>query len=329
MKLILQTITGIKYAIMVEPTMKVREVKRKIFDTMEIKNKVTLLYGQEPMVDGFTLESLMIPDESTIQMVIEPEKKIKITVQTFKKGQIPLEVHDTDTLNEVYDGLANSGIGPSTMQQEFFFNGTELTDYSMPLYMMGITDGDIIDQKCDGKMKIKLENANNLNRSFRYLPVRGSDTVGKFTRFVSMTLEQNANSIVLFHETEDKNGQKLFDELDIDEETLYMCGIMPNDTIMFINYNSLQKHYSLQIQYTDSEGKEWEKQLIWLDGGHHRRESGRSLMLKIQHQFNIPYHLQRLRFKQNLVEVNANERYSQEQLSNGNLILEKKLVANA
>ena len=110
----------------------------------------------------------------------------------------------------------------------------------MPLYMMGITDGDIIDQKCDGKMKVKLENANN--RTLRYLTVRGSDTVGKFTRVVSMTLEQNENSIVLFHETEDKNIQKLFDELDIDEETLSMCGIMPNAPIHVTLQNPILKH---------------------------------------------------------------------------------------
>ena len=64
-----------------------------------------------------------IPDEATIQMLLEPDVKVKLKVKTFKKGVIPVELAVSGTLVDLRKALLAAGMGPSSQTHNFYFQG--------------------------------------------------------------------------------------------------------------------------------------------------------------------------------------------------------------
>ena len=55
MKLTLQTLTGTKYILEVTPGVKVRDLKVKLFQELEVKVKTRLMWQNKQMEDSVTL----------------------------------------------------------------------------------------------------------------------------------------------------------------------------------------------------------------------------------------------------------------------------------
>ncbi len=91
-----------------DPLFKVRDIKLRIFQELEFKQKMNLLWQNKEMEDSMTLRAIGITEDTAIEMVHQPDTKIKLTVQSFKKGKIVVELKDSDTLTDLDEALSTS-----------------------------------------------------------------------------------------------------------------------------------------------------------------------------------------------------------------------------
>ena len=298
MRLTLQTLTGRKYYIEATEHHKVRDIKKAIFNNLEMKNRLRLLWMGQEMEDCYTLYSLGITKDDTISLVEEPDSKIKLNIKTFKKGMVCVEVNSSSTVPELNKLLLNSGIGPSTQPHDFYFDSAPLCDNKIPLYMYGITDGSTIVQKHGGSFKLKLIDSYN-NEFVKFFTVRGSDTVQDLTKKVltiinerhDLTTALTEDDIVIFHHKKDIQKVIMYDELDCDTCTVSECNVEPLDIITFVWYNGegvLEPlNFSVDLKVKGASSLKFPKLY-----GIANMESVHSLRLKIQHQLHIPFHRQ-------------------------------------
>ncbi len=301
MKLTLQTLTGTKYFLEVQPQDKVREVRVKIFQELGIKSKVRLLWQNKQMEDSSTLRSLGVAEDATIQMVIEPDVKFKVTIQTFKKGSIAVEFSDSDTVIDLNKTLHGSTLQSTAKISDFYFGDIQLSKEQLPFHFYGICDGSVIRQHYEGLFKLHLIDARTYT-FVRLITVSGTDTVKELNVKVLETInELSANDegmlveddITIFHskaECDMARDITIYHELDRGTCTLTECNIEPLDVVTFIRYHgdpAMRSDADIKI-IQDQSRKRVNKVLYDL----YNLESVQSLRLKIQHQLHIPLEMQ-------------------------------------
>ena len=288
-----------------EPKYKVREVKHKICQELEVKQKVHLMWKNEQMEDCVTLRALGINEDATVQMVIQPDTNIKLKVKTFKKGMISVELTDSSTVLDLMKALSRTTLRTTAKITDFYFNGLQFSTINaeLPIHSCGITEGATIVQYQKEPFNMQLESARNCNRTL--ITVRGSDTIKELKENILKLINNNESmvitehQIVVFHSQkdneEDITATRVYHEMDRNDMTLFDSEIAPTDIITFIRYHQqVGKAYARQykpignidIQIKD-EPKRWPK-----IGKVYDYETVLSLRLKIQHQLNIPYEAQ-------------------------------------
>ncbi len=305
MKLILQQLTGDKYFLDVEPKDKVREVKLKIFEELEIKQKVHLLWQSKELEDGVTLRAMGISEDATVQMVIQPDTKIKLNIQTFKKGNIAVQLNDSSTLRDLMKELNRSTLKTTAKASDFYFEGVQLQEENLPLSFYGIRDGSVLIQYYQEPFHILLEDARSYTSDL--ITVRGDDTIKglkeKIMKHITESMEEDERKkiqlkeekIVIFHSQKDREDNteetRVNNELDRGTMTLFELDVRPSDALTFIRYHPyyLGYHYGYACSMNVDIRINEESRRI---GGVYTKESVQSLRLKIQHQLNIPYEKQ-------------------------------------
>ncbi len=314
MKITIQTLTGDKCFLKVKPYDKVRDVKVKIFEEMEVRNKVRLMWQNKQLEDGVTLRVRGVTEDATIQMLIEPENKIKVYVQTLKKGIIPVDIDDSCSLLDLVNMLSTSTLETSIQPSDFYFGRNHLSDQDLPLHFYGITNDSVITQKYEGSFELKLADA----RSFMfvtYFTVHGSNTIREVREQILEILNKRDDEhltekdIVVFHRT-NCNAAKIvgsgYNELDRSGLTVNDCNIKPLDEIMFIRYHGAE---CFAADLSISNLSLGSTRLY----GMYDQESIQSLLLKIQHQFHIPQEKQILFINgKKRTGVNADEKVSKD-----------------
>ena len=92
-------------------------------------------------------------------MVHQPDTKIKLNIQTFKKGRIAVELNDSDTLIDLVEALSASTSKTPAQVSDFYCHKTQLSDGNMPFHVYGITDGSVLVQYYQEPFHIQLEDA--------------------------------------------------------------------------------------------------------------------------------------------------------------------------
>ncbi len=300
MKITIQTLTGSKYFLKVKSYHKVKEVKVKIYDEIDIRNKVRLMWQNKLLEDCVTLRALGVTDESTVQMLIEPEKKITLNIQTMKKGMISVKLSDSCSILDLMEMLSTSTLESTPHTSDFYFGRTHLSDQNLPLHFYGITENSVIVKSYEGSFQLELDDARNFT-FVRYITVMGSNTIKEVREQILETLNEpldnqrnilTENDIVIFHRPLNRlTGDigNLYHELDRDELTVSQCGIKPLDILIFIRYHG-REGFSPDIVLFQSQGIGRSRRLY----GIYNLESVQSLHLKVQHQFHVPYEKQTL-----------------------------------
>ncbi len=191
MKFTLQLLTGDKYFLDVEPQNKVREVKRKIFEELEIKEKVHLLWQNKELEDRVTLRAVGITEDATLQMVIQPDTEIKLNIQTFKKGNISVELNDSSTLHDLMMAMSKTTLGTTSKVSDFYFHGVKLHDEELPFHLCGINDGSVLVQYCQEPFTIQVEDAREYKRSL--ITITGQETVKDLKERVLKSINKSVN----------------------------------------------------------------------------------------------------------------------------------------
>ncbi len=307
MKLTLQTLTGTKYFLGVEPSDKVRKVKVKIYNDLEIKSKVRLLWQNKQIEDGVTLEAQGITEDTTLQMVIEPDNEIKLKIQSFKRGTISVAMKDSDTVLDLLEEVHSSALLPSARISDFYFRDICLSDDKLPVHFYGITDGCVISQHYQGSFTLKICDTWNLRTSTGlYITIRGTDSIKLLKEKVLETVNKgeletwglegqiDEDNIVIFHEKETfkKDGSCIvsYEELDRENLTISECKLKPLDKLFYILYHGkLGTEIGIGIKRGDMPRALEQMKALY-------PETVFSLQLKIQHQLHIPYEKQQLYF---------------------------------
>ncbi len=302
MKLTLQTITGTKYFLDADPHDKVRDVKVKIFKDLEIKNKVRLIWQSKPLEDTVTLAAQGIIEDMTLQMVIEPGNKMKLKIQTFKKGILSIELEDSNTVLDLQRELKASAFFLSSHVSDFYYEDICLSDKKWPFHLYGIVDGSVIVQNYLGSFSLKVENPLE-NAFLQYITVKGTDTISELKEKILNVINEdndedgedeallNLDEIIIFHEqiahSADGIEAYTYDELDRDTLTVSQCKIKAMDLVTFIRYHR-DGTSSADVKIMKQKSLKESKRVYRV----HNPERVFCLKLKIQHQLQIPFEKQ-------------------------------------
>ncbi len=300
MKLTLQTLTGTKLFLDVEPQDNIRKVKVKVFHDLEIKSKVRLLWQNKQLEDTNTLSNYGITEDPTVQMVVEPDTKIKLQIKTLKKGMLSLEMNNSSTVLDLEQELHTSNLLLSAHYSDFYFGFIQLSQEKLPFHLYNIRDGDVLFQLYEGSFKLRIDDAEEFAFN-TYISVHGTDTIKEVNQNVLRVMndfkKEGArnlvkDNIVIFHmHRSSPSVSYSYDELDRDAWTVDQCKIKPLDVLRVICYNYDVPYHIGEVK-VDQPGSHliMKKQLYGL----HNVETVHSLRLKIQHQFQIPYEKQNI-----------------------------------
>ncbi len=325
MKIKLQELIGPQYVLNVEPLDKVKDVKLKIGKEFGIKQKVSLIWENEPLEDCVTLRESGIIDNSSVQMVLDLNAKMKLSIQTFKKGSIDIEVDYPSTPLDVVEALSRVTTAKSS---DFYFGQTQLSDENLPLHFYGISDGDTLVQNYPGSFHIRLDDA-RIHGYVGFVKVAGTDTIKVLTEKVLKLINRSKakdqcdimeDEIVLFHVQKEQQvdiGETcVYNEVDRETMTVFQSDIRPRDSLTFIRYHGVpDNNYQWNVDIKITGDTEQTRRIC----GVYDRETVQSLRLKIQHQLHVPYEKQILSVKS---EVNPSLR--KELRSNIGISLEVK-----
>ncbi len=301
MKLTLQTLTGTKYFLQVEPQDKVRKVKVKIFVDLDIKSKVRLLWQSKPLEDSVTLAGQGITEDATLQMVIEPDINIKLKIQTFKKGTISVKLEDSSTVLDLQKKIEASASCLLTHVSDFYFEDICLSEENLPFHLYGMVEGSVIMQNYGGSFSLEVEDPME-NGFVKYITVQGEDTVKVLKEKILWIINNivgeqeeetqlvNQDDIVIFH-GHMVEGITVYDELDREMWNINECKIKPLDKITFIRYDGYYENYNTDDIGLRKQGLGMGRKMI---KALYSPESVYSLKLKIQHQLQIPFEKQEI-----------------------------------
>ena len=305
MKVTLQTLTGTKYFLEVEPQEKVKEVKVKIFRELELKSKVRLMWQNTPLEDAITLRAQGITEDAIIQMIIEPDTKMKLSVKTWKKGVFSIELNDSSTLLDFMEAIQTSTLQSTADISDFYFGEIHLSDENLPFHFYGISSGSVITQKYQGSFELKLIDARDCT-FVTCMTVRSTESIKELKDKILRTLisleieeginegdiEEMENEIISFHKQIVPISGDIQDiyyhELDRETKTISECDIKALDVITFIRYHGdgpLCPNIIIDEHPSSTKKGPKSKQIFFV----YPLESVLSLRLKIQHQFHIPY----------------------------------------
>ena len=300
MKLSLQTLTGTKYFIEVEPQDKVRKVKVKIFTDLDIKSKVRLLWENKQLEDSITLAGQGINEDATIQMIIESDGGFLVEIKSYKKGSISMRLNESSTVHDLLRKLRISDLLPVAHISDFYFGDIHLSDEKLPFHLYGICQGSVIDQHYEGSFELKIDDARKF-AFIRYITVNGTDTIKRLKEKILQLLngereedelKLTGDDIVIFHS---KHNSSISDELDRVTWTINQCQIKPLDCIRIIYYHddsgSSGHIADVKVERIKRIGTTKRQKDIWAERlyGLYDQESVHSLQLKIQHQLHIPF----------------------------------------
>ena len=208
---------------------------------MDIKQKVNLLWENRQLEDCVTLWGSGITEGKIIQMVLKPDSKLKLNIQTFKKGNIAVELNDSSTPLDLLEALSSSTLKSTAKASDFYFGKTRLSDENLAFHFYGITDGDTLVQNYHGTFHIRLDDA----RTHGYIgfnKVMGKDTINAVPVKVLELINRSKGTedsvvteddIVIFHVQKDCEVDTeeacVYHELDRETATVFQCDIKPND----------------------------------------------------------------------------------------------------
>ncbi len=302
-KLTLQQLTGNKYFLEVDPKDKIRKVKLKIFEELEIKQKMRLLWQNKSLEEGVTLQASGITEDTTIQMVLEPDTKIKLNIQTFKKSNVTIELNESSTSLDLVEALSTSTLQSTPEVSDFYFGKMQLSEVEWPLYFYGITDGATVVQKHSGVFNIAIEDA-CVCQSIGFIKVTGKDTIKNVREKIIDIINKSGceeevkvteDDIVTFHSRSDRTvvteGSRVYHELDRDTLTVFQCDIRPIvDIITIIRYHNAHNDDKASFDaMIPIKGNKYKTRKIYRV---YNGESVLSVRLKIQHQLGIPFEKQ-------------------------------------
>ncbi len=304
MKVTLQTLTGTKYFLEVEPQEKVKEVKVKIFRELDMKSKVRLMWQNKQLEDAITLRAQGITEDTIIQMLIETDTKIKIGIKTLKKGEFTIELSDSSTMLDLMESTEMSTLQSNADVSDFYFGKISLCDDNLPFHFYGISDGSVITQTYEGSFELIIIDASNYT-FFTCITVRSTDSIKALKDKVLDAInfyrtedewEVTEDEVISFHkQTMTISGDIkdiYYHELDRESKSISGCGIKPLDVITFIRYHgdsSLCPNITIDEPPLSTGRVGWRKMFEV-----YNLETVLSLRLKIQHQFHIPYEKQNL-----------------------------------
>ncbi len=307
MKVTLQTLTGTKYFLEVEPWEKATELKVKIFRELDVKSKVRLLWQNKPLEDAVTLRAQGITEDAIIQMLIEPGTKIKLRIKTVKKGTFSVELNDSSTIQDLMKKVQMSTLRFTADISDFYFGKVNLSDENLPFHLYGISEGSVITQIYQGSFELKVIDARSCT-FVRCITVRSTDSIKELRDNVLHSINSvrkedscqiTEGQIVSFHQEIKPNIRSgvikniYYHELDRETKTISQCGIKPLDVIVFIHYHgdlSLCPDIMIDEYPSHISTKKVPKSKKMFEV--YPLESVLSLRLKIQHQFHVPYEKQ-------------------------------------
>ena len=285
----LQTLTGVKYNVTVKQTDTVEELKTKLYETTEIRNKIRILLNKTELDGNTPLQSHEIESFQILQMLLIPPEDITVTINVFKKGSVSVKISDNAVVSDLRDALKDKkySLGTAPRIYDLFLNSL-LLDNKKSLHVYGIKDGSIVDLTSRrASFRVELVDAFSYCLE-RVIEVKRTDTVAKVKSEIMEMVSREENrtlqggDLVLYYHP--INGPVTFDELDCDELTLGEYGVEPYDELIYIRYNT-EGIEDVNIDYLGT------KTAV---NGVRTKECVLGFKLKIQDQLGVPVVKQKL-----------------------------------
>ena len=285
MKVTLQTINNNRYLVEVPEDATVRQLQETVYKTTTIKYSVRFLKGQQSLDKDEQLYFYDIQDGSTLSILMEPEKRISITVKTFKKGTVILEIDNTATVEELRDILVQNHDILDAQMHDMFLGKEQLQDVKLPLHYYDVENNSELKMSGNGWIRLHVVLANTYTLK-RLKNMQLTDTVSDLAKVVTKSVDASASGsedLVMFYTKSTPTiHHQLFTELDLPSRQLWEYGVEHMGYIFVIQYTSggyinVQQGRSVHAIYETKND-----------------ETVFSLMLKIQDKLGLPFAQQRL-----------------------------------
>ena len=287
-----QTLTGVKYGVTVKPTDTVEELKMKLYETTEIRNKIRILLNKAELDGNTPLQDHGIESFQILQMLLIPPEDITVTVNVFKKGSVSVKTNDNASVSDLRNALKDKkySLGTAPRIYDLFLNSVKLDNEKL-LRVYGIEEGSVLNLTSPhASFRVTLVDAFSY-LFVRVMEVKGTDTVAKVKSDVAEIVSRyekrkvQGGDFVLYYRP--AYGPVTFDELDCDALTMREYGVEPYDQLIYIRYNGINEGRSedININYLGAETTVYDVRTS---------ECVLGFQLKIQDQLGVPVVKQKL-----------------------------------
>ena len=185
--------------------------QRELYTLGKITAAVRLLKGQEILHDDSTLEQHAIKDDSTVSVIIEPEKEIDLRIEFgpetfYYKSKVSMSVRSLKQTMIDFQQVA-------LVQRDFDLVHTSLTketvlDASLPLHQYALTDGVVLQVRL-AFLRINIEQIGSRIPWSRKMPRKA--TVKQLKEIIAEDICKNPRAdISVYYE-----GTKKLDDVDV------------------------------------------------------------------------------------------------------------------